>query len=69
MNLFTKQKKTQFRKRTYDYEEERGGKGIKWKFGTDMQTQVCLGQITNKDLLYSTGNCSILCNNVNEKKI
>ena len=30
--------------------------GINWKTGTDMYTQLYLTQITNKDLLYSTGN-------------
>ena len=30
--------------------------GIDWEFGTDMYTLIYLKQITNKDLLYSTGN-------------
>ena len=30
--------------------------GINWKTGTNMYTQLYLTQITNKDLLYSTGN-------------
>ena len=32
------------------------GGGIGWEFGTDMYTLLYLKQITNKDLLYSTGN-------------
>ena len=30
--------------------------GIDWEFGIDMYTLLYLKQITNKDLLYSTGN-------------
>ena len=36
-----------------------GGKGeggINWKIGTDIYTLLYIKQITNKDLLYSTGN-------------
>jgi len=32
------------------------GKGINWESGTDIYTLLYLKQITNKDLLYSTGN-------------
>ena len=35
--------------------EEWGG-GIDWEFGIDMYTLLYLKWITNKDLLYSTGN-------------
>ena len=34
---------------------ERGG-GINWEIGTDIYTLLYIKQITNKDLLYSTGN-------------
>ena len=34
---------------------ESGG-GINWKIGIDMYTLLYIKQITNKDLLYSTGN-------------
>ena len=57
MNLFTKQKKThRLRERTYGYQGEGWGGGIDWEFGIDMYTLLYLKQITNKDLLYSTGN-------------
>ena len=59
MNLFTKQKQThRFRERTYGYREEGWGEGIDWEFGIDMYTQLYLKEITNKDLLYSTGNAT-----------
>ena len=34
--------------------EGKGGR-IDWEFGIDMYTLLCVKQITNKDLLYSTG--------------
>ena len=53
MNLFTKQKQThRLREQAYHY---RAG-GIVREFGIDMYTLLCLKWITNKDLLYSTGN-------------
>ena len=56
MNLFTKQKQThRLRERTYGYQGRRVGRGIDWEFGIDMYTWLYLKQITNKDLLYSTG--------------
>ena len=33
-----------------------GGKGINWEIGIDTYTPVYIKSITNKDLLYSTGN-------------
>ena len=33
-----------------------GEGGIDWEFGIDMYTLLHFKQITNKDLLYSTGN-------------
>ena len=54
INLLTKQKQTH-REQTYSYQEgrvdRRGG-----EFGTDMYTLLYLKWITNKDLVYSTGN-------------
>ena len=35
---------------------EGGGGGIDWEFGIDMYILLYLKQITNKDLLCSTGN-------------
>ena len=43
----------------------KGGKGseMNWKIGTDIYTLLCIKQITNKNLLYRTGNstgCSVV---------
>ena len=35
---------------------ERGGGGINWEIGTDINTLLYIKQKTNKNLLYSTGN-------------
>ena len=35
---------------------ERKGVGINWEVGTDIYTLLYIKWITNKDLLYSTGN-------------
>ena len=45
------------RKQTYDYQ---GGKEerVNWEIGTDIYTPLYINQITNKDLLYSTGNAT-----------
>ena len=32
------------------------GQGINWEFGNDMYPLLYIKQITNKELLYSTGN-------------
>ena len=53
MNLFMKQKQThRLREQTYGY----WGEEIVREFGIDMYTLLYLKWITNKDLLYSTGN-------------
>ena len=47
----------------------RGG-GINWEIGFDIYTLLYIKQITNKNLLYSTGNstqCSVV--DLNEKEI
>ena len=55
MNLFTKQKQShRRRKQTYGYQGGKGGGGINWEIGIDIYTLLCIKQITNKDLLYST---------------
>ena len=62
MNLFTKQKQThRLRERTYGYQGDGCGEGIVREFGTDMYTLLYLKRITNKDLLYSTGNSAQCC--------
>ena len=61
INVFTKQKQTH---RLGENELGGGGKVCKggrvskgcWAFGIHMYTLLCLKQITNKDLLYNTGN-------------
>ena len=57
MSLLTKQKEIQrLRQQTYGCQGEEWGKGIVREFGMDMYTLIYLKWITNKDLLYSTGN-------------
>ena len=36
----------------------RGWGGISWETGTDIYTLLDIKQVTNKNLLYSTGNCT-----------
>ena len=56
MNLFTTQKQIhRLRERTYGYRGQRWW-GRDRQFGTDRYTLLYLKRITNKDLLYSTGN-------------
>ena len=56
MNLFTKQKQThRLRKQIYGYQGVRQG-GINWEIGIDIYTRLYIKQITNQNLLYSTGN-------------
>ena len=55
MNLFTKQKKTQTQRMNLRLQRRKDW-GIDREFGMDMYTLLYLKQITNKDLLYSTGN-------------
>ena len=61
MNLFTKQKQThRLRERTYGYGGGKGwGEGIVREFGIDMYTLLYFKWITNKDLLYNTGNSAL----------
>ena len=57
MNLFTKQKQShRLRKRTYGCWGYGWGESIVREFGMDMSTLLDLKWITNKDLLYITGN-------------
>ena len=56
MNSFTKQKQThRCIKQTYSYQGASMGE-INWEIGIDIYTLLEIKQITNKDLLYSTGN-------------
>ena len=55
MKLFSRQKQTRrHRKQTYGYQWGKGG--INQGFGINRYTLLYIKQITNKDLLYSTGN-------------
>ena len=57
MNLFTKQKQSNgCRKQTWSPVD--GGRGMNWEIGIDIYTLLYIKQITNKNLLYSTGNSS-----------
>ena len=62
MILFTKQKQTHgLRERTYGYQRrqrggEEWGEGIVREIGIDMYALLYLKWVTNKGLLYSTGN-------------
>ena len=57
MNLSTKQKQShRLREQIYGYQGEGLRGGIDWEFGIDMYTLLYLKYITNRDLLYSTGN-------------
>ena len=37
-----------------------GGGGMNWEIGIDIYTLICIKWITNKNLLYSTGNSTLL---------
>ena len=56
MKLYTKQKQSyRCRKQSYGYKGGRWG-GINWEIGIDIHIILYIKYITNKDLLYSTGN-------------
>ena len=55
-NSFTKQKLTDLDNELMFTRGEGWGKGIDREFETDMYTRLYFKWITNKDLLYSTGN-------------
>ena len=57
MNLFTKQIYThRHRKQTYGYQRGKGGRDKLGVWDINIYTLLYIKQITNKDLLYSTGN-------------
>ena len=63
MNLWKKEKQThRYRKQTYGYQVGGGvevvaemGIRMNWEVGINIYTLLYIKQITNKDLLYSTG--------------
>ena len=57
MNLFTKQNRPiDMENKLMVTKEEKEGGGINQDFGINIYTPLYIKQITNKDLLYSTGN-------------
>ena len=44
------------KKQTYGYQRGKEGGGINWEIGIDIYTLLYIKWVTNKDLLYSTGN-------------
>ena len=57
MNLFIKSKQThRLGKQIYGYQRGKVGGGINWETGIDIYTLLHIKWVTNKDLLYSTGN-------------
>ena len=58
-NELTKQKYShRCGKQTYGYQAGEGRRGIHWEIQKDIYTPLYVKQITNEDLLYSTGNTS-----------
>ena len=65
INLFAKQKlRHRCREQTYRCQGgKRGRGGMNWEIGTDTHTLLCIKQVTNENLLHSTGNstqCSVV---------
>ena len=57
MYLFTKQKQShRCRKQTCGYPGGTKGGGVNWETEIDIYILLYIKQITNKDILYSTGN-------------
>ena len=70
MNLFTEQIEIyRLREQTDGYQGGGSGRGTDWEFRADKCALLYLKQITDKDLLYSTGHCSVLRNNLNGERI
>ena len=71
MNLSAKQKlRHRRREQTYGCQGgKRGGGGMNWEVGTDIYTLLCIKQVTNENLLHSTGNYSMLRSDLNGKEI
>ena len=55
----------------YGYQVGEGGSGKNWEIGMDIYTLLILfiKYITNENLLYSTGNYSVLWSDLNGKEI
>ena len=59
MNLFAKKESYRCREQIYGYQGWKES-GMTWETGTDIYTLLCIKQITNAKLRYSTEN-STLC--------
>ena len=46
-----------------------GGKNGGWEFGIDMSTLLYLKWVTNKNLLYGTGNPAVLCGSLDGRGV
>ena len=55
MNLYIKQRLTDFKNKLMVTRDGRGG-GINWEMGIDIYIPLYIKQITHKGLLYGTGN-------------
>ena len=68
-DLFTKKKEidSQTQKTNLELKEDKDG-GVNWEIGINIYTLLYITQITNKDLLYNTGN-SVVCNELYRKRI
>ena len=66
MNVFVKQKETQTQRIDAWLSRQGGRGGMDWEIGIHTHTLLCITQITNENLLCSTGN-SMLHGNLNGK--
>ena len=70
MKLFTKQKQShKCRKQTYDLPGGKEWREMNWETGIDIYILPYIKQITNKDLLPHMELLSMLCNEINGKRI
>ena len=64
MNLFAKWKyRHRHREQTYGHQGGKVRGGMNWETGIDIYKLLCIKEITNENLLYSTGNstqCSVV---------
>ena len=71
MNLFAKQKqKHRLENNLIDTKRERADQ-MNWEIGIDIYTLLCIKQVVNEDLIYSTGNstqCSVTTKLIRKSK-
>ena len=67
ISLQNRNKGTEVENKCNGYQEGRGGDELKeWNL---TYTLLCIKQATNENLLYSAGNCWVLCGDLNGKEI